>query len=643
MKKLFLSFSEVIIFLFFSMPVSAQEKPKIKFGKISVGDFAKKVYSLDSNANAIVIADLGKSEFIGDPKSGLTLQFTHFKRTHILNRNGYDIANVSMLFFVDKNVEENLVDLNAHTYNLENGKIVETKLDVKNNVFKDQLNKYFFIKKFTFPNIKEGSIIEYEYTIKSDFFRNLRSWDFQGEYPCLWSEYEVTIPEFYSYVIIKQGYHPFLLEEQKERRESYNIGSPGMTLSTGPLEVNVTDHYWAIKNIPALKLENFTSTLANHVTKIEFQMASTNYPLEARDIMGTWRQLSETLLRSEYFGLPLSRDNSWLADIEKPLISMARNDLEKAKLIYSYVRDQLTCTSHFGIDLAEPLKNILKKRHGTVSDINLLLTAMLKYADLRAEPVILSTREHGYAFAMYPVINKFNYVVTQLTIEGKNYYLDASQPHLGFGKLPLACYNGHARVINESATPVEFNSDSLNERKITSVDILNDEKGNWMGRVEQLPGYYESLRLRNRVKDKGVNDILDDIKKGYGMKIEIQKIKLDSLENYEEPLGIHYDFTLSPEKEEIIYLNPMLGERQKENPFKSAERFYPVEMPFSNDELYLFSMVIPEGYVVDELPKSVRIKLNEEEDGNFEYLVSESGGYDLATFQDHVKKILLSS
>ncbi len=41
------------------------------------------------------------------------------------------------------------------------------------------------LKKFTFPNVKEGSIIEFEYTKMSDFLQNLEPWEFQGAYPRL--------------------------------------------------------------------------------------------------------------------------------------------------------------------------------------------------------------------------------------------------------------------------------------------------------------------------------------------------------------------------------------------------------------------------------------------------------------------------
>ena len=119
--------------------------------------------------------------------------------------------------------------------------------------------------------------------------------------------------------------------------------------------------------------------------------------------------------------------------------------------------------------------------------------------------------------------------------------------------------------------------------------------------------------------------MITDIKKAFGTEILVSKFELDSLDKYEEVLGIKYDFDFTGEKEDIIYLNPMFGEGYKENPFKSAERLYPVEMPYGFDETYTLQMDVPSGYEVDELPKSMVVKLNEENEGMFEYRISQSG------------------
>ena len=47
-------------------------------------------------------------------------------------------------------------------------------------------------------------------------------------------------------------------------------------------------------------------------------------------------------------------------------------------------------------------------------------------------------------------------------------------------------------------------------------------------------------------------------------------------------------------------------------------------MPYCSDETYILNMEVPKGYVIDELPKSARVKLNEDE-GMFEYIIAVSG------------------
>src|SRR4030095_1346444 len=165
-----------IVFSLFNVFLFAQNKANVKFGKVSPEDFAKKVYSVDSNDNAVVIADIGSSEIVRNTKGWVSLQFKRYRRVHILNKNGYDEANVEIQLYSNGDREEELSSIKALTYNLEGGKVIETKLE-KAAIFKDKIDKRWIVKKFTFPNIKEGSIIEYEYTVQSDFLFNLQPWE----------------------------------------------------------------------------------------------------------------------------------------------------------------------------------------------------------------------------------------------------------------------------------------------------------------------------------------------------------------------------------------------------------------------------------------------------------------------------------
>jgi transglutaminase-like putative cysteine protease len=564
---------------------------------------------------------------VGNQKGSFSLVFKNFRRARILNKNGYDLADVTIPIYDDGKMEEELASLKAVTYNLENGKVVETKLDVKGAVFKDRINKRLSIKKFTFPNIKEGSIIEYEYRLNSDFIFNLQPWTFQGAYPRLWSEYNVSMPEFYYYVTLAQGYQPFFIKDRKERRDNFTLtDNSSIQSNRESFSCSVADYRWAMKDVPALKEESFTSTIDNHVAKLEFQLAELRYPFTPRNIMGTWTNATESMLKDEDFGLQLTKDNGWLNDVMGEATGGSKDALAKAQHIFSYLRDNMTCTDYNRRYADKNLRTVLKSRNGSEAEINLLLTAMLKKADLDAEPVLLSTRSHGYTYAMYPLMDRFNYVISKLNIDGKEYFLDASRPRMGFGRLGYECYNGHARVVNANATPVEFISDSLMESKITSVFIINDEKGDLTGSIQQTPGYFESNSIRDRIKEKGRESFFNEYKKGWTGEVEMEKENIDSLNKYDYPLAIKYDFKMKLDKEDILYLNPMFTEGIKENPFKSAQRFYPVEMPYAVDETYLLRLDVPKGYVVDELPKQLMLKLNEENDGMFEYRISESNG-----------------
>ena len=107
------------------------------------------------------------------------------------------------------------------------------------------------------------------------------------------------------------------------------------------------------------------------------------------------------------------------------------------------------------------------------------------------------------------------------------------------------------------------------------------------------------------------------------MPVEISDMFLDSINSREDPVSVRYTMKFILGDEDIIYFNPLLSEAIKENPFKSEDRLYPVEMPYCSDETYVLNMEIPNGYIIDELPKSARVNLNES-DGFFEYIINKT-------------------
>ena len=71
-------------------------------------------------------------------------------------------------------------------------------------------------------------------------------------------------------------------------------------------------------------------------------------------------------------------------------------------------------------------------------------------------------------------------------------------------------------------------------------------------------------------------------------------------------------------------MSPVVYSAFKENPFKLEARNYPVDFPYKIRELHNINIKIPDGYVVDEHPEAVNLKLPEK-GGKFQFLVSQNG------------------
>jgi hypothetical protein len=74
----------------------------------------------------------------------------------------------------------------------------------------------------------------------------------------------------------------------------------------------------------------------------------------------------------------------------------------------------------------------------------------------------------------------------------------------------------------------------------------------------------------------------------------------------------------------VIYLNPFFTAQTKENVFKEPTREYPVDFGTPIERLYMAKINIPDGFVVDELPKS-KVVVLPNNGGKYSYNVTQMG------------------
>ena len=53
---------------------------------------------------------------------------------------------------------------------------------------------------------------------------------------------------------------------------------------------------------------------------------------------------------------------------------------------------------------------------------------MLREVGIDANPALISTRANGKVLQIYPMWGQFNYVLVQVNMEGKSFFIDATDP-----------------------------------------------------------------------------------------------------------------------------------------------------------------------------------------------------------------------
>jgi hypothetical protein len=622
----------VLCLFLLEQPCFAQDKDKVKhvLGKVTSADFKLPATPIiDSNTHAVVLSDEGEVHYIGNSKDWFSCVYTHQTKILILSKTAFALSTKRIaLPGTDENGDK-LSNLQAATYNLENGQVTETKLDPK-DVFVTKEEKGYREAKFTLPGVREGSIIEYTYTTISENSNYLPEWKFQWErYPCLSSEYKIEVPETLLFVFLRQGVHPYSVDKGSTGTVAYPIiqkNESGFMTTEQRLYVTATaiKHDWALKDIPAFGDEVYLTTPENYLDKISFQLTGHADGQQTYKYHDSWKAINAELLADSRFGATLDDEDEAVGRVAEKIADDG-DEMAKAKAVYYYVSQHYTCTDHYDFYLRNNFHDVIKTNNGTVGDINLLLVALLRKKHLRADPVLLSTSEFGFNLVSYPLLDKLNYVIVRLNLSGTIYYLDAARPQLGFGQLAANCYNGHARVIsNRDSSSIYFWADSLKESKVTMVLLSGSDKG-LEGTLQSTLGPQESYQVRRDVTEHGEQQYFKDIQTSWGEDADISNGGIDSLTRLEDPVMIHYDFVLKQTAgASVLYFDPMMRDDWRENPFKAADRKYPVEIPYVLDHTYVFSMDMPEGYVVDELPKSAKVALNGDQ-GYFEYLIQHQG------------------
>lgn len=587
----------LILIVFINLSASAQNS-NVPAVRVSFADLEMVNYQADTSAAAVTLAEWGYLDARNVTEGHFMLEYQ--AKIKILKKKGLSKADFAIPLYKNGNLEERWSNFEASTFNLENGALKEKKVTSK-ILFFDKSSRYHNTVKFAMPDVRVGTVIVVKYTIESPFLFTLRAWEFQDAFPKLRSELTTQIPGLYVYHTALRGF-------QKLKGQESEIEPDCVTGAFG--KADCVRNRYVMEQVPAFDEEEYMTAKSNFLSAIYFEL-SEYYTTEGLvKVTKTWTDVEQELLLHDSFGKQLRKARGISDATLKKALSAETDPLAKAKLIYDFVAHHFVwdgVNSKYSLTDAKKAFDLGK---GNVGDINLVLTGLLQTNELDAYPVILSTRSNGTVTELYPVMSEFDYVVAQVTIEGKKYLLDATEPYLPFGILPVRCLNGKGRIIGKDVSgwiglkPIE------KRKKVITADMKLTPEGTMTGDVVLQDFAYAGLDiLEDLAQGSDAAALQKELKASWNG--EITNYALERPTDASKPVTQRMTITLPTESQDasLVYFNPFIFERITKNPFTLTQRLYPVDYGVAPEVTVVFNLTLPPDLIVDEIPKNAALQL----------------------------------
>ena len=576
-----------------------QNPMSIKFNKVSQEELNMKVYEKDTTAHAVVIEEYGENYF--DVISERIFLIKHYYvKIKILDKLGIEqAAKIQIPFYKGKNAYEVIKNVKAITHNPD-------KIDhlAKDQVFSVDINSFYGEKRFTFPNVKVGSVLEYQYTLESPFIYNFEGWDFQSDIPKMYSEFNAKIPANYRYNRSLKGFQKLDINEASVQKKCFKI--PGIV---GRADCELLKY--AMKDIPAFKEESYMLSKNNYLSKITFELAERiRFDTGKEVYTKTWKAVDKDMRKDKDIGAQVRKKNFFKSQLPKEILNES-DTYKRAQKVYAFIKDHYTWNGEYKLFQDANVRQAFQNKIGNVPEINLSLVNSLLAANIKAETVLLATRARGLPTQSHPVRSDFNYVIAKVTIGKETLFLDATDKHLSFGLLPIRAlnYNGRAMDFKNPSYWCTINPYDQN-RQNTIVTIIVDENGVAKGKLSQTNTGYLAYQKRKELAEQSTEDYLDDFEESLPF-LEVEEYDVKDRTNPEKPLKEMFTLTFDEEgfSDGSTYIDPFFIKAFPKNPFRLNERQYPVDFAYSRVYTTRFLLSLPPNFEFENVPEDQNFSL----------------------------------
>jgi len=562
-----------------------------------------------------------KSEKYADAPAEVLYRSTHFNidnkghmfqkvvsRVKIYNREkAVDYLDHEIVLYDDKKGSvETLTDLKAHTYNYEDGNIVATKV-AKDEKYRSKEDRHYNVTKFAFPNVKNGSVVEYSYQIMTPFLVSTPKIMIEEEIPVRYSEFILDYPTVLSYNI---NYRGNLMPTHRTVEEKRLYGDSYKTYRFG------------YENITPYINEKYVLNNQNYKTGIKAELNAAMTDNSVRSFAGSWLDIRKRLYDHQAFGQELKKLNLVKGVLPQDISSITP-PMERAAAILKFVQKNYTWNNENSVFTDNGIKNLLSTKVGNSAEINLLLTQLLQTAGLKAYPVVLSTVDLGMLLAYSPSISQLNYVVASISVNDRIHLLDATQKQSEINMIAPQALNYSGFIM----TPKEATEISLlypdRSKTILSIDAKMNLDGTFGGNFKDRDTKLYAMMVNSRYSSD-TSAFADSYKSGYKFPISNLKHGIQDNNDFETSFDFTSDNFVDAIGSKLVF-NPLLFLYSQNHNFDQKEpRKAPLEFYSAYDRTKKVTITIPDNYEFQNVPKSKKFRTDDNA-LQYSYVVTQAG------------------
>ena len=469
---------------------------------------------------------------------------------------------------------------------------------------RSDLNTRYRILEFEMPEVVQGSVIEYKYTVIRRYIEELPDFYFSHRVPVRKASVRLQNEEFLRYNVIKEN-PDFEIEYSEVRIDTSSI--PPVFTYERPEPIYI--QRWDAEHIPAAELSAYISSVEDVRGKLKFQI--NEFGLPRQPLENSWEYVAAQIRRNSNPEILLEYHPE-LYRKGKEIAEQLNSREAIQDSVFSYVNSRKQYNGMNAVFAERGFLHVTDGQPADQAEINMALLAMLRGAGIESYPLYISGREFGRINEAFPSLYQFNRMLVHSRIDGEEYVMDGSFSHSYPNLIPVESYNEQGFLLKpDNYEWVEVSpAQSMFELSIV-VDAELNRKGTLTGSLRaETSGYPAQQVLQEIGEGRTVSevvrstffDVYDDgiLRSPKVSDKELRTVYVETgfeIENYAR------SFT------DALEMRPMIVGYLFRNPFEQSERRVPITLDAPESLTIRYSLRLPQGAMIEELNETFSTRM----------------------------------